>query len=100
MPLYTYTARDQSGNSSTGTLEAETGSGAVAQLREKGLWVTDLREDGSKKIERPRRQEVPASAQRDTSVAKRLRSPVSGKDLSIYSVEEYTQLKHVMAKID
>jgi type II secretory pathway component PulF len=42
MPTYQYTAKDNSGQTRSGVLEAETNSVAVAQLREQGLWVTQL----------------------------------------------------------
>src|SRR5437588_9332075 len=43
MPTYQYTARDQSVQTTRGQLDADTNSAAVSQLREKGLWVMDLR---------------------------------------------------------
>jgi len=43
MPTYQYTARDRSGQKTSGQLEADTNSAAVSQLREMGLWVTNLR---------------------------------------------------------
>src|SRR5713226_8352209 len=42
MPTYQYTAKDNTGQTHSGVLEAETNSVAVAQLREQGLWVTQL----------------------------------------------------------
>ena len=43
MPTYQYTAKDHTGQTRSGVLEAETNSVAVARLREQGLWVTQLR---------------------------------------------------------
>lgn len=89
MPVYTYTARDQSGNATTGSVEAETDSSAVARLREQGLWVTDLRETG-------RRLNGPV-ARREDSLGQRLKSPVSPKDLSLYYRQLYTLLNSGVA---
>jgi type II secretory pathway component PulF len=46
MPLYQYTARDTSGQTTRGQLEAASNSEAVSQLRERGLWVMDLKTSG------------------------------------------------------
>jgi type IV pilus assembly protein PilC len=46
MPTYQYTAKDNTGQTRSGVLEAETNSVAVAQLREQGLWVTQLHARG------------------------------------------------------
>ncbi|MGV3724775.1 MAG: type II secretion system F family protein, partial [Actinomycetota bacterium] len=89
MPVYVYTAKDQSGNASTGSVEAETDSNAVARLREQGLWVTDLRESG-------RRVSAPSVRPQD-SVGHRLRSPVPPKDLSLYYRQLYTLLNSGVA---
>src|SRR5688572_1089513 len=48
MPTFQYTAKDSSGHTRTGVLEAETNSVAVAQLREQGLWVTQLHSRGAR----------------------------------------------------
>lgn len=48
MPTFQYTAKDSAGHTRTGVLEAETNSVAVAQLREQGLWVTQLQSQGAK----------------------------------------------------
>lgn len=42
MPTYQYTAKDTTGQTRSGLLEAETNRVAVAKLREQGLWVTQL----------------------------------------------------------
>jgi type II secretory pathway component PulF len=42
MPTYRYTARNEAGSITRGQLEAESSSGAAAQLRQQGLWVTGL----------------------------------------------------------
>jgi len=89
MPVYTYTAKDQSGNASSGSVEAVSDSTAVAQLREQGLWVTDLRETG-------RRVSAPSSRQQD-SLGQRLKSPVSPKDLSLYYRQLHTLLNSGVA---
>jgi type IV pilus assembly protein PilC len=47
MPLYEYTARDQQGKPSRGTVEADSNSVAAARLRAQGLWVTGLRTVGA-----------------------------------------------------
>jgi type IV pilus assembly protein PilC len=46
MPTYQYTAKDNTGQTRSGVLEAETNSVAVAQLRDQGLWVTQLQARG------------------------------------------------------
>jgi type IV pilus assembly protein PilC len=86
MPVFQYTARDSSGNLSSGSVEADTNSRAVASLREQGLWVTDLRVSGSV------RRETPAGSTVDKSLSKRLRSPVSLKDLSLLYRQLHTLL--------
>lgn len=48
MPTFQYTAKDSTGHTRTGVLDAETNSVAVAQLREQGLWVTQLQSQGSR----------------------------------------------------
>ncbi len=98
MPVFVYTARDQTGNQTTGTVEAESNSRAVSTLRDQGLWVTDLKERGSS------RKEVPSTAgitgavtaaygsTRETSVTKRVIAPVPAKDLSLFYRQLYTLL--------
>lgn len=85
MPVWAYTARDQRGNTTTGTVEAPSDSRAAAELREKGLWVTDLRAAGR-----------PAPARVEKSVAKQVWSPVSLKDLSLFYRQLYTLLNSGM----
>src|SRR5438445_6102506 len=46
MPTYQYTAKDHTGQTRSGVLEAETNRVAVARLREQGLWVTQLHARG------------------------------------------------------
>jgi type II secretory pathway component PulF len=46
MPTYQYTAKDNTGQTRSGVMEAETNSVAVAKLREQGLWVTQLQARG------------------------------------------------------
>src|SRR5689334_19214575 len=46
MPTYQYTAKDNTGQTRSGMMEAETNSVAVAKLREQGLWVTQLQARG------------------------------------------------------
>src|SRR5713226_6748110 len=46
MPTYQYTAKDNTGQTRSGVMEAETNSVAVAKLREQGLWVTQLHPRG------------------------------------------------------
>lgn len=89
MPVYVYTAKDQTGAASTGSVEADTDSNAVARLREQGLWVTDLRESG-------RRVSAPSSAPRD-SLGHRLKSPVPPKDLSLFYRQLHTLLNSGVA---
>jgi type IV pilus assembly protein PilC len=91
MPVYLYTAKDRLGNQTKGTLEAETDTRAAALLREQGLWVTEIRSTGG-------RPAAPSSLpRRDTSLAKRLRSPVSLKDLSLFYRQLYTLLNSGVA---
>ncbi|MGE5598715.1 MAG: type II secretion system F family protein [Bacteroidota bacterium] len=44
MPTFVYEARDRSGGTSAGTLDAESTSAAVAKLREAGLFITSLKQ--------------------------------------------------------
>jgi type IV pilus assembly protein PilC len=92
MPVFTYTARDRTGNTTSGTVEAETDQRAAARLREQGLWVTDLRSGERAGVERvgpPRTQEAP--------ISKRIRSPVSLKDLAIFYRQMHTLLNSGVA---
>ena len=96
MPVFQYTARDQSGNVTTGYVEADNNSSAVARLRESGLWVTDLRSHGGRKeAPRPTPQAAPAptAAPRvEGGMAKKMFSPVPLKDLSLFYRQLYTLL--------
>src|SRR5690349_11819758 len=89
MPLYLYTAKDGSGNQTTGSVEAETDPGAVARLRDQGLWVTDLRETG--------RQLGAKQVRQEDSLGQRLKSPVSPKDLSLFYRQLFTLLNSGVA---
>lgn len=91
MPLYYYTARDQRGNQTTGSLEAETDSRAVSHLREQGLWVTDLKVGGAA----VRTQGY--AIRKEDSLGQRLKSPVSPKDLSLFYRQLYTLLNSGVA---
>src|SRR5689334_7498420 len=53
MPTYQYTAKDNSGQTRSGVLEAETNSVAVTKLREQGLWVTRLQAHGARAAPAP-----------------------------------------------
>jgi type IV pilus assembly protein PilC len=53
MPTFEYTAKDTAGQTRRGVLEAETNSIAVAQLREQGLWVTQLQSQSATKAVAP-----------------------------------------------
>src|SRR5688572_19861792 len=101
MPVFVYQARDSSGNRTSGTVEADTNSRAVANLREQGLWVTDLRVSGSGRRETPGAIAAApggvAAAPVDRSLAKRLRSPVSLKDLSLFYRQLHTLLNSGVA---
>ncbi len=90
MPTYTYTARDQRGQQSSGQLDAESEGVAASRLRADGLWVTDLRAVGGKSpvVDRP---EASTDASVEDDFWKRVFSPVSQKDLSLF----YRQL-HAM----
>ncbi|HEU4751608.1 MAG TPA: type II secretion system F family protein, partial [Armatimonadota bacterium] len=94
MPVFVYTARDRSGNQTTGMVEADSNSVAVAQLREQGLWVTDLRQRGRQTREQPSGAPVPGV---ERSVAKRIASPVSLKDLALFYRQLHTLLNSGMA---
>jgi len=91
MPVFTYTARDRGGQVSTGTVEAESNAGAVSSLREQGLWVTDLRVQGA------RRREQPGAGPVEGGAAKKMFSPVSLKDLSLFYRQLHTLLNSGMA---
>lgn len=90
MPLYYYTARDQGGNQTSGSVEAETDSRAVSHLREQGLWVTDLKAGGAARTAGPR-------VRPEDSLGQRLKSPVSPKDLSLFYRQLYTLLNSGVA---
>ena len=90
MPLYLYTAKDGSGKQTTGSVEAETDSGAVARLRDEGLWVTDLRETG-------RQLGATRQIRQEDSIGQRLKSPVSPKDLSLFYRQLFTLLNSGVA---
>jgi type IV pilus assembly protein PilC len=85
MPTFVYTARDQSGNQTTGTVEADTDSRAVSDLRDRGLWVTDIKSGG-------RPAGGYAAPVQDKSVLKSMWSPVSLKDLSLFYRQLHTLL--------
>ena len=91
MPVFTYTARNQSGQMLTGTLEAETDARAAAHLREQGLWVTEIRNSGRGRTERlPGAPAHPPGA--ETSPWLQVRPPVSLKDLSLFYRQLHTLL--------
>jgi len=90
MPLYYYTAKDQSGNQSTGSVEADTDTRAVSHLREQGLWVTDLKVGGAARTAGPRMRP-------EDSLGQRLKSPVSPKDLSLFYRQLHTLLNSGVA---
>jgi type IV pilus assembly protein PilC len=89
MPVFTYTARNQSGQMLTGTLEAESDSRAAARLREQGLWVTEIRTAG-RRAEGPGPAALPAGA--ETSPWLQMRPPVSLKDLALFYRQLHTLL--------
>src|SRR3954453_3459825 len=78
MPTYQYTAKDTAGQTRTGVLEAETNSVAVAQLRDQGLWVTQLQARGSSTAA------APAPAGPRPSLIEPLWSGVSLRDLAFF----------------
>lgn len=90
MPLYYYTAKDQSGNQSTGSVEADTDTRAVSHLREQGLWVTDLKVGGAARTAGSRMRP-------EDSLGQRLKSPVSPKDLSLFYRQLHTLLNSGVA---
>lgn len=99
MPVFNYTARDRTGNLSSGSLEADTNNRAAALLREQGLWVTDLREQGGG-ARRERQAESPTQdgAQRvEAALGKRLRRLVSLKDLALFFRQLHTLLNSGVA---
>lgn len=88
MPVFTYTARDQSGNQTQGTLEADSNQRAAALLRERGLWVTDLRPSGRS----------PGAARPEAgSTLKQLFNPVPLKDLALFYRQLHTMIQSGMA---
>jgi type IV pilus assembly protein PilC len=89
MPVFAYTARDRQGQLQRGSLEAESDSGAAAALREQGLWVTHLRAADSGGRVRGRSPLPPGA---ESSAWKRMRSPVSLRDLSIFYRQLFTLL--------
>lgn len=84
MPTFAYTAKDRSGANATGTIDADTNSLAVALLREQGLWVTDIKAVGAGRV-------APGSPV-ESGTAKKMFSPVSEKDLSLFYRQLYTLL--------
>ena len=74
MQQFRYKAKDRGGQVSTGTVEAESQSVAVAFLHEKGLWVTDMRPAAG----------AAGRAAPDRSIAKTLYRGVSDRDLALF----------------
>src|SRR5436190_24204301 len=87
MATYQYTARDRSGQTTSGQLEADTNAAAVSQLREMGLWVTKLRATNGA---RPAPRERPGFA---TENVYPLHSGVSAKEKALL----YRQLHSMVA---
>jgi len=85
MPRFTYTARDRSGNPSSGIIEADSNSGAAALLRERGLWVTALQAEAGPRDGTTRRAP-------EEGVAKKLFSPISLRDLALFYRQFHTLL--------
>src|SRR5437763_13845837 len=88
MPTYNYTARDRSGQTTRGQLDADSNSAAAAQLRERGLWVTDLRTGGGARS--APRGERPSFA---TEFVYPLHSGVNEKEKSLF----YRQIHSMVA---
>lgn len=89
----------------TGTVEATSEAVAAAELREQGLWVTDLRTtQGGGRVAHPAARSAPterpgyhgaprgSGTARETDIAKRIHSPVSLKDLAVFYRQLYTLL--------
>ncbi|MFN3652915.1 MAG: type II secretion system F family protein [Armatimonadota bacterium] len=91
MPVYTYTAKDSRGNVQQGEVEAVSDSQAVAQLREQGLWTTNLKRRGG-----GGRAEGERGEKQETSLFMKLFPPVSSKDLSLFYRQLYTMLNSGM----
>jgi type IV pilus assembly protein PilC len=96
MPVYTYTARDQSGNTTNGTVEAISDSLAAAHLRDQGLWVTELRAAGGARAGGVERRPATVPGQ-ERGLSKQILSPVSLKDQSLFYRQLYTLLNSGVA---
>jgi type II secretory pathway component PulF len=77
MPVFSYTARDRSGNVAQGTVEAMDNSRAAALLREQGLWVTEIRNGAGERVAALRNS-------REDHLFKKMFRPVSLKDLALF----------------
>lgn len=91
MPIFHYTARDRSGNVTSGYVEADSDSSAVARLQDSGLWVTDLRSPTGRPATQ-QGQSAPAAPSLASGTGKKLFSPVPLKDLSLFYRQLYTLL--------
>jgi type IV pilus assembly protein PilC len=74
LPVYEFKARNPTGRSADGTIEADNERAAVAKIRARGLFVTSIRQDG---------REAAAAAVR-AARRRRARGKVSAKDLSLF----------------
>lgn len=83
MPVFTYVARDRAGQQLSGTVSADSDTLAAAQLREQGLWVTDLKSAAATGEIRPRA---------DRSAVRRIASPVRKIELANFYRQLHTLL--------
>src|SRR5262245_5970932 len=90
MPTFQYTARDRAGQVTSGPVDAETDTRAAAQLREMGLWVTNLRSVGAPGVER--RPQGSAAGGAAAKVVYPIWSGVSAKDRSLMYRQLYTMV--------
>lgn len=59
MPTFTYEARDDRGNTVSGTIEAAEARGAAGALRERGLWPTHIEQAGAAGAAKPEKHVAP-----------------------------------------
>jgi len=84
MPTFTYVARDQNGRLQEGTTDAENDQILARRLRERGLWVQNIKTSGAAK------PEAKAKATQATGTPKEKRGKskrfgkVKGKDLTMF----------------
>ncbi len=73
MPKFKYTALDAKGNETSGEVDAESQTGALGKIREKGLFPTNVAEVDAKQLKK--KQKAPAAATAGKGLKMELRMP-------------------------